>query len=63
MLVVLWLTVMGYLMVALGELIPTGFRASHDDTRAQFAICAVALGYALSWPWRYWREARAAREE
>ncbi|WP_119679453.1 hypothetical protein [Indioceanicola profundi] len=58
MLTVLWLMVMGYLLVAIGELIPTGFRSSHHDLRAHVAVCAVALRYALSWPWRYWREAR-----
>jgi CBS domain containing-hemolysin-like protein len=53
-----WLFVLGYLMIALGELIPTGFRSSHSDLRAHLAVCGVALAYALLWPLRYWREAR-----
>ncbi len=58
MILVMWLIVLGYLLIALGELIPTGFRSSHDDLRAHVAVCGVALAYALSWPWRYWLEAR-----
>ncbi|WP_155524470.1 hypothetical protein [Oleisolibacter albus] len=53
-----WLTVIGYLLIGLGELIPTGFRTSDSGRRADMAVCMFALRYALSWPWRYVREMR-----
>jgi len=56
--IVFWLMVMGYLMVSLGELIPTHFRCSDQGLQADLAVCLAALGYALSWPLRIWREVR-----
>ncbi|QJE71882.1 hypothetical protein HHL28_01040 [Aerophototrophica crusticola] len=54
---VFWLVVIGYLLIGLGELIPTGFRTQDTGRRADMAVCLFALRYALSWPLRYLRPA------
>ncbi len=53
-----WLCVVGYLMIAIAELIPVSFRSNRDDTLSHFHVCGVALLYGLAWPGRYLREAR-----
>lgn len=60
MIAVFWFLVIGYLMVGIGELLPVRFRSNRDDALSHLHICAVALGYALSWPVRY---ARSPHEE
>lgn len=53
-----WLCVVGYLMVAIAELLPVRFRSNRDDTLSHFHVCWVALLYGLSWPGRLLRQAR-----
>lgn len=50
-----WLCVVGYLLIALAELMPVGFRSNRDDAFSHIHVCGVALLYGLAWPLRYLR--------
>lgn len=58
MVTAVWLCVVGYLMIAIAELIPVGFRSNRDDAFSHVHVCGVALLYGLAWPARYLRQER-----